>query len=250
MQRSFLINYLNELLMPEKFQDYCANGLQVEGRQEIKKIITGVTACQALLDIAVKENADAVMTHHGYLWRGASPYITGMRKNRLKTLLCHDINLIAYHLPLDAHDLYGTTAQLAKLLHITLDSKIQKPAISFLLRTGKINSISGDDLSLLIEDKLKRKPLYIKGNTRPIETVALCTGSGQDFIEQVVELGIDAYITGEVSERTVHIAREEGIHFYSAGHHATERYGIQLLGEHVAEKFNLDVRFVDIDNPV
>lgn len=242
-----IVNYLAKLLAVDEFSDYCPNGLQVEGKQQLNKIITGVSACQQLLDAAVKANAQAVLVHHGYFWANEDPRIIGIKKQRLAALLKHDINLLAYHLPLDMHLKYGNNVQLAKVLEFNIDAHRNKTNIF----TGKLKQpMSAAALAQHIKHKLKREPLHIAGATRPIKTIAWCTGGAQDYITQLAELNVDAYLTGEVSERTVHIARELGIHFFAAGHHATERYGIKALGEHLAAKFKLQCEFVDIDNPV
>jgi len=247
LERHQLLVYLNEILEPEKFDDYGPNGLQVEGKKQIKKIMTGVSACQALIDRAVSEKVDALLVHHGLFWEGDDRRIVGICKKRLKALLEHDINLIAYHLPLDAHPLYGNNAQLANILGIELNQKISND----LLFAGAFRDfIEASAFADLLETKLKRKPLFIEGGTHRIKTVAWCSGGGQKFIDKAIALNVDAYFTGEVSEKTVHIARENHIHFYSAGHHATERYGIKTLGELLAQKFNIVHEFVDIDNPV
>lgn len=240
---------LNRELSNALFVDYSPNGLQVEGRKEIKKIVTGVTACQRLIDAAIKHQADAIIVHHGYFWRNESPVITSIKRNRLKMLLSHDINLFAYHLPLDAHPYLGNNAQLAKLLQI---QPILPESRTELLWQGAFDSaITGMELRERLEMKLDHDVLHCgeTGSTR-IQRVAWCSGSGQSYIEQAITLGVDAFISGEISEQTIHIAREGNIHFFAAGHHATERYGIKALGEWLAkEHMDIDVMFIDIDNP-
>lgn len=253
LYRSELTHYLNDLLAVSTFQDYSPNGLQVAGRTQVQSIVTGVSACQALLDTAVARGADTVIVHHGYFWKGENVCVTGVLKNRLKTLLEHDINLLAYHLPLDAHAIYGNNVQLAKVLdfdvtcHFTA-SHLHEPPHGCLGRLP--SALSGEALQNTLAEKLNRMPLWIPGSADQIETIAWCTGAAEDFLPTVAQLGVDAYVTGEVRERTVHLARELGVHFYAAGHHATERYGIQALSAHLAEKFDVPVVFVDIDNPV
>ncbi|MBC3767320.1 Nif3-like dinuclear metal center hexameric protein [Neptunicella marina] len=245
-----LLNVLNELLKPEKVKDYCPNGLQVEGREQIKKIITGVTATQALIDEAINKGADAIFVHHGYFWKGENECIVGMKYKRLKALLENDINLYAYHLPLDIHPSLGNNAQLAKLLNINVTNGLDIGNPQSVAMQGQFNvELSVDELKVKINDVLQREPLVEAGGTHPIKTVAWCSGGGQGYIEQAAEQGIDAFITGEVSEQTIHTAREMGIHFFAAGHHATERYGAKAVGEHLAKQYNLDVEFVDIPNP-
>lgn len=243
---------INDELKIRRFRDYAPNGLQVQGRSEIKRIVTGVTACQALLDVAVEKGADAVLVHHGYFWKNDEPVITGMLHRRLKTLMTHDINLYGYHLPLDAHPTMGNNALLGELLGIEGGEALEPEASDCFIWQGAFPSaLSGEALAEHIADRLGRTPLHCgDGAPKSIRRVAWCTGGGQDYITTAAERGFDAFISGEVSERTIHIAREMGIHFYAAGHHATERYGIKALGEWLAERHQFDVTFVDIDNPV
>lgn len=240
-----LTSYLDELLHPGRFKDYCPNGLQVEGRSDIQKVVTGVTACQALLDEAVASNADAVLVHHGYFWRGEGQCITGMKKRRLHTLLAADINLLAYHLPLDLHPELGNNAQLGKLLGFSQDPM---PRYDTLLASADVEPCSGQQMALHLSQCLGRDPLHID-SSRTIARVLWCTGGAQSAIDEAISLGADAYISGEISESTVHSAREAGIHYFAAGHHATERFGVKALGEHLADQFGLECEFVDIDNP-
>lgn len=248
---SKLTSYLNTLLDVKAFSDYAPNGLQVQGKSEIKKIVTGVSASQALLDAAVALNADAILVHHGYFWRGEDPCLVGIARQRIATLLKHDINLLAYHLPLDAHAELGNNAQLAKRLDIQIEAEFsggEKPALG---RLGQLTTaMSGDDLKAHVQQQLQREPLYIRGRCDVVKKIAWCTGAAQDLIQAAASYGVDAFITGEVSERTVHIARETGIHFYAAGHHATERYGVMALAQHIATTFDVESEFVDIANPV
>lgn len=249
MKLHTLNDYLNELLEPANFKDYCPNGLQVEGKSDVKKIVTGVSACQQLIDKAVEKNADALLVHHGFFWNAENPCIVGMKKNRISTLLQYQINLFAYHLPLDAHLEFGNNVQLAKTLNFEIDSREENK--NNLLFSGKLfEPMMGHEFSSYLSEKLHREPLYIPGNDALIKTIAWCTGAAQDFISDALELGVDAFLTGEVSERTVHFARENEINFYAAGHHATERYGIKALGDHLAEKFSLEHEFVEVHNPV
>lgn len=246
-----LIGYLAELLQISKIDDYCPNGLQVEGKSTITKLITGVTANQDLLDIAVDRKADAVIVHHGYFWKNESSIITGSKRKRLATLLQHNINLLTYHLPLDVHPTLGNNAQLAKLLGFNVKSQNAINKLQNILWCGDLPSaMNGEELALHIEAALDRKPLYITGTNNPPKLIAWCTGAAQGYIQQAHQLGADTFITGEVSETTVDFARENGMHFYAAGHYATERYGIRALGEHLAEKFQLAHEFIEIDNPV
>ena len=242
---------LNSLLKPEQFNDYCPNGLQVEGRKEVMKIVSGVTACRALIKAAVAAKADFILVHHGYFWKGENQCITGLKKTRIQMLLQNDLSLSAYHLPLDAHKELGNNAQLAKILELNIGSPLDAAQRNPIVFCGRLNQpMSFDSFSQHINQKLKRKPLGIKGASDKIEKIAWCTGAAQNFIELAVGVGVDAYLTGEVSEQTVHIAREAGLHFFSAGHHATERYGVQAVGNYLSEKFSIQHEFIDIENPV
>ncbi|MCW2487667.1 type 2 GTP cyclohydrolase I [Candidatus Symbiopectobacterium sp. NZEC127] len=246
MRNSELETVINQQLNVAAFQDYAPNGLQVEGRENVQRIITGVTASQALLDVAVAQQADAVLVHHGYFWKNESPVISGMKRRRLKTLLANDINLYGYHLPLDAHPELGNNACLAALLDIRVLGEIEQ-----LLPYGELSQpVSGETLCERLEARLGRTVLHCGDNApSQITRLAWCSGGGQGFIEQAARFGVDAFITGEVSEQTIHIAREMGLHFYAAGHHATERGGIKALGEWLAQQHGFDVTFVDIPNP-
>lgn len=249
--RTELLAYLDEQLQVSRFQDYCPNGLQVEGKPEIKVLVTGVTASQALLDAAVKHHADTILVHHGYFWRGESPTVTGLKYQRLKTLLANDINLMAYHLPLDAHPEFGNNVQLAKILDLQIDGVITgtgEPAIGLRgkLKTPQLLT----EFSSYISNQLGREPTIIAGHDRVINTIGWCTGAAQGYIQQAADSGLDAFISGEASEQTTHLARELGIHYIAAGHHATERYGVKALGEHLAQQFDLQHYFIDIDNPI
>ncbi|MCF6336903.1 MAG: Nif3-like dinuclear metal center hexameric protein [Gammaproteobacteria bacterium] len=251
VQRDELLAYLAEILNVRAFADYAPNGLQVEGRADIKKIVTGVTACQALVDAAAERKADALLVHHGYFWKGEDACIVGMKKQRLGALLAADINLLAYHLPLDAHPELGNNTQLAKLLGLQQEGVFGSETGIPIGQYGRLTQIlSAEAFGKLLTRKLDRKPLHIAGASGDIHTVAWCTGAAQSYLEQAAALGVDAFVTGEISEQTVHVARELGLHFFSAGHHATERGGVQALGTHLAAHFGLAVEFVDIDNPV
>lgn len=239
---------INDLLLVSQYHDYAPNGLQVEGRQNINSIVTGVTASQLLLDKAVELNADAVLVHHGYFWKNEPQTITGIKYKRIKTLLNHDINLFGYHLPLDGHPLLGNNAQLASLLGIQIEPNDD---VTNLLYKGSLSEpVTAKQFQARIEHQLQRPVLFCGDNAPQIvNKVAWCSGGGQDYIETAAMMGFDAFITGEVSERTIHIAREYGINFYAAGHHATERYGIKALGDWLINNYNLNVHFIDIDNP-
>lgn len=251
IDREQLCRYLDELLQPWQVRDYCPNGLQVEGTSQVQKIVTGVTASMALIDAAIEQGADTIFVHHGYFWKGEAEAIKGMKKQRLKKLLQHDINLLAYHLPLDIHPELGNNVQLAKLLGIAIERGLEIGNKTSVPMAGRLNKPqTADEFARTIESALGRKPLVSAVNQDKIETIALCTGGGQGFIELAAEQRFDAYLSGEVSEQTIHTSREMNVNFFAAGHHATERYGAKAVGEHLAEQFDVDVTFIDIDNPV
>ncbi len=241
---------LTALLNPGQFDDYCPNGLQVQGREEVRTVISGVTACKALIDRAIDESADMLLVHHGYFWRGEDSTVTGIKRARIQALLAHDINLFAYHLPLDVHPDLGNNIQLGRLLGLRTQGEFASYRGRNIGLVGTLDSSYGiQEFAGLLESRLRRKPLVIAEDNARIKTVAWCTGAAQNYIEQAASAGVDAFLTGEISEQTVHIARESGISFFAAGHHATERYGVQAVGAYLAEKFGLDHRFIDIDNP-
>jgi dinuclear metal center YbgI/SA1388 family protein len=248
MERAILDAYLADYLQVHVFRDYCPNGLQVEGRGEINRIVTGVTASAALIEAAVADGADALIVHHGYFWRGEDARITGMRRRRLGLLFQHDLNLFAYHLPLDAHPEIGNNATLALQLGIQQTTRFGEQDIA---ATGTLaEGTTVASFMQTISEKLGRAPLVIGDAARPMRRIAWCTGGAQGMFEQAIALGVDAYLSGEISEQTVHLARESGVVYVAAGHHATERYGVQALGAHLAQRFGVAHRFIEIDNPV
>lgn len=246
---SELADLCNTILSADDFDDYCPNGLQVDADTHIRHIVTGVTACQALIDQAVAMNADALLVHHGYFWKGESQPLTAMKGKRIRTLLQNNLSLLAYHLPLDAHPSLGNNALLAQALNLTVTGALYPEQKHPIGNIATCQAILPQTLADNIAHTLRRKPLHINVNDKPITCVGLCTGAAQDMIEQAVKMGCDAFISGEISERTTHIARETGIHYYACGHHATERFGVQALGEYLATHHGIDATFVDIDNP-
>lgn len=246
-----LVATLDTLLDSARFDDYCPNGLQIQGRAEVHTLVTGVTACEALIDAALEREADALLVHHGYFWRGEPATLTGMRRRRIGKLLAADLSLLAYHLPLDAHPELGNNAQLARRLGLVATGVLNADGVG---SVGRLDaSLTGAELGKRIERALGRAPLHVPGPdgaAGAIESVAWCTGGAQGLIDRAADLGVDAYITGEASEPTVHVARERGLHFFAAGHHATERFGVQAVGDHVAAELGLRHEFVDVDNPV
>lgn len=245
---------IDEKLNSRAVSDYAPNGLQVEGKRRIQRIITGVTASLPLIEKAIEKKADALLVHHGYFWKSESPCIRGMKGERIKQLLINEINLFGYHLPLDMHPELGNNAQLAQKLGVTNLRGLEEQSNSIPVYGELAVPISAEALAARIEKVLNRKPLFCgdfiaRYPQKPIKTVAICTGGGQGYIDLAAAEGIDAFISGEISEQTTHSAREQGIYFFAAGHHATERDGVKALGEWLAENYDLDVEFVDIDNP-
>lgn len=242
-----LVAFCDEFLASPRFQDYAPNGLQVQGRDEVRRIVSGVTASQTLIEAAIARGADAILVHHGYFWRGEDPRVVGMKARRLSALLRHGISLIAYHLPLDAHPEIGNNARLAADLGATITGRFGSADVAMY---GEMAApTEGAELAERLARALGRAPLHVAAD-RPILRIGWCSGAAQDYIEQAAALGLDAYVSGEISERTWHASRELGIHYFAAGHHATERYGVLALGELLAEKFGLDHEFVDEPNPV
>ena len=244
-----LVQHLDECLQPARFQDYCPNGLQVEGRPQVVRIASGVTANQALIDEAVAWRADAILVHHGYFWKGEATEVVGMKRRRLAALLGNDISLLAYHLPLDAHPEMGNNACFGRLMGVPRGAPVEPDS---LVCVGMLSeAINIAEMAARLEQITGRPPVFIGGGESDrVQKIAWCTGAAQSYIDLAVQSGADLYVTGEVSEQTVHTAREEGIHFFAAGHHATERYGVQAVGEYLAEKYGIEHRFIDIDNPV
>ena len=241
--------YCDELLDTAAFDDYCPNGLQVEGTRAVQRLATGVTASLALIEAAVQWQADALVVHHGYFWKGEPAVLTGMKGARLRRLFGHGMSLLAYHLPLDAHAGLGNNIKLFERLKLPAAPPTRTP--DGLLWHSELDSpLTACELTQRLEGALARPPLHIAGGPIHIRRLGWCTGAAQGFIDRAADLGLDAFISGEVSEQTVHVARERGIHYFAAGHHATERYGIQALGEHLAGHFGVETRFFDIDNPV
>ncbi|CUS48907.1 MAG: hypothetical protein HLUCCO02_02585 [Idiomarinaceae bacterium HL-53] len=250
MQRNLLLEQLDTWMQPSSFKDYCPNGLQIEGREHVQNIVTGVTACQALIDKAIEQRADAILVHHGYFWKNESPQITGMKYKRIKALLAADINLLAYHLPLDVHVEFGNNAQLLKKLEATqIEPVLSVEPMGILMQGMLPQKLSGSQFARMLESVVQRKLVAAVTAEASIQKVAVCTGGGQGFIEAAVAAGADAFVTGEVSEQTIHVARECGIQFFAAGHHATERFGVFSLGEKIKAELGLSVQFIDIDNP-
>ncbi len=246
-----LISWCNDTLQTHAFKDYCPNGLQVEGKPYVSKIITAVTASQAAIDAAIAEQADALLVHHGYFWKGEPEPLTGMKGARIKKLMQHDISLIAYHLPLDAHPTLGNNAALADLLDITITGALDPSETKPIGNVGRIaQAVTVQAFQQHLEQKLQRQVLHLPGKSSAIQKIGFCTGGAQDFLYKAAQQGCDAYISGEVSERTFHEAAELGLHYFACGHHATERGGVQRLGKALAKQFKLIEKFIDFENPV
>lgn len=253
-----LLSWLDLQLKPALFQDYAPNGLQLQGKPEIKKVITGVTASARLLEIAAERDADAVLVHHGWFWKGENPCIVGSKFERVALAIRHGLNVIGYHLPLDAHPQWGNNAQLARVLGLVPDRVDDGSGLPSVFGRGgliwsgqlppQVQTLA--DLGHTIEVVMGRKPLLIGNTDRPLRHIAWCTGGAQGMFEEAIAHGVDVYLTGEASEQVYHQAMESGVAYVGAGHHATERYGVQALGEAIAQQFGVNVEFVDIDNPV
>ncbi len=243
-----LRDYIESELAVSRFRDYCPNGVQVEGRPEVRRVASGVTASQAVLEAATAWGADAILVHHGYFWRSEDAAIAGIKKRRVAHLLQHDVSLLAYHLPLDAHPQLGNNAQLGERLGFVRQGCFGEQDIAMHGVLAQPQTLQ--QLTRHIQHALQREPQVIAHANPNIARVAWCSGAGQGYFEQAVALGVDAFLTGEISEQNVHVAQETGVAFIAAGHHATERYGVQALGEHLAARLGLEHRFFDQDNPV
>ncbi len=255
IERKELQRTLDQMLQPERFKDYCPNGLQVEGRNTIRKIVSGVTASLALIDAAIAEGADAIFVHHGLFWRGYDGRVTGWMRQRLGRLLQHDINLFAYHLPLDAHAELGNNAQLGLKLGLQATGRFGDQDLGWI--GGRVGGADGKPaefanaqaLAQQVEAALARTVVLVPGRDAPIRRIAWCTGGAQGYFEAAIAAGADAFITGEISEPQTHLARENGVAYLACGHHATERYGAPAVAAQVAAQFGLEHLFIDIDNP-
>jgi dinuclear metal center YbgI/SA1388 family protein len=245
--RGELAAYLDTLLEAGRFKDYCPNGLQVEGADTVGRIVCAVTASLAAVNAAVAAGAQALLVHHGYFWRGEDPRVTGVRRQRLATLLANRINLFAYHLPLDVHPVLGNNAQLGARMGWPVSERIGDEGLVCIGELAEPRN--ADWLQATLAERLDRQPLLVGDTARPIRRIAWCTGGAQDSLQLAIDAGADAYVSGEISERTTHLAREAGVLYASAGHHATERYGVRALGEHLAARFGIEVDFRDDPNP-
>ena len=244
-----IVAFCDQQLDSKSHKDYCPNGLQVSGKSSVRRLVSGVSACLPLLEAAIEQQADLILVHHGYFWRGENPCLTGAKRERIALLLEHNLNLLAYHLPLDTHISLGNNAQLAQALGCKVTGKLQQQRNGLGLIGELPEALTPEQLAERVEAALQRPPLLIAGS-KPIKTLAWCSGAAQDFIDLAIEAGVDAYLSGEISERTTHSARENDISYLSIGHHASERGGVQALGALLAQEFDLEHEFIDIDNPV
>jgi len=248
MQLRKLCQFCDEYLKVDEFDDYCPNGLQVEANSEVGHIVCGVTASQALIEAAVEQGADTLIVHHGYFWKGEPQPVTGYKGKRISSLIKNNINLLAFHLPLDAHREVGNNVQLGRIMGWQVKASFGEHNLVLEASLPRAQTLA--EVSRQIEAKLETRTLSISAGEHPIERIAWCTGAAQGFIEAAAERGVDAFVSGEVSEPTFHLARELGIHYIAAGHHATERYGVQALCQVIADRFDIEQQFIDIPNPV
>jgi len=244
--RDALVGHLDQWLQVAQFKDYGPNGLQVQGREQVRRLVTGVTASRALIEAAIEAQADAILVHHGLFWRGQDGRLTGWLGERVRLLMRHDINLLAYHLPLDAHASHGNNAQLGSRLGLQADARFGEQQLGFI---GPAAHAGLAALAQAVQQSLQRAPLVVPGDGRVLRRVAWCTGGAQGYFEAAIAAGADAFITGEISEPQAHLARETGVAFLACGHHATERFGAPAVGQAVAEHFGLEHVFIEVDNP-
>jgi len=250
IDRDELAKYLARTLDITRFRDFCPNGLQVEGRTEIKTLVSGVTASMALLQAALEKGADAILVHHGYFWRGEDMRVIGQKFRRLKTLIENDVSLFAYHLPLDSHPILGNNAQLAKLFGFEVTGRFGEDDLGWLGKWSEVAPATAGDVAAHVSNILGREALIVGDSARTVDTIAWCSGAAQNMLAAAIDAGASIYISGEISEPTVHLAREAGVAYLACGHHASERYGVQALGQFIAQQFGIEHQFVDIANPV
>lgn len=245
--RSDIDMYLSAVMQAATFKDYGPNGLQIEGRAGVGRLVSGVTASLALIEAAIAAQADALLVHHGLFWRGQDGRLTGWLKQRVQRLMAHDISLFAYHLPLDAHAEFGNNAQFGRRIGVIADSRFGEQSLGFV---GSLEQpMSTPDLLGRLRQISSRTPAHVEGDGRALRRVAWCTGGAQSYFEGAIAAGADVFITGEMSEPQVHLARETGVAFIACGHHASERYGVQALGSHIAEHFGIEHQYIEIDSP-
>ena len=243
--RAHIDSYLQALLQPDAFKDYGPNGLQIEGAPEVRHIVSGVTASLAFIEAAIAAGADTLLVHHGLFWRGQDGRLVGWLAQRVRRLMAANVNLYAYHLPLDAHAELGNNAQLGLRLGLVADARFGEQALGFIGAADR----GLDMLAATVQEQLGRAPLLVPGDGRPLRRVAWCTGGAQGYFEAAIAAGADAFLTGEISEPQAHLARETGVAFLACGHHATERFGAPAVAANVAAHFGLEHHFIEIENP-
>ncbi len=247
MRTTTILEALDELLEPARFRDYCPNGMQVEGKSEVLRLVTGVTASLALIEAAIAAGADALLVHHGLFWKGDDMRVIGPRRRRLASLLAHEVNLLAYHLPLDAHAELGNNAQLGQRLGLVATQHFGEQEIG--CAGDLLAPVTAGAFAATVRGLLGRAPLLVGDADRTVRRIGWCTGGAQGYFEAAIAAGCDLYMSGEISEQTTHLARESGVPYVAAGHHATERYGVQAVGRHIATRFGIQHQHIDIDNP-
>lgn len=246
-----IIKWCNQTLKTDEFKDYAPNGLQIEGKSEVKRILCAVTASQEAIDAAIAQQADLLLVHHGYFWKGEPYPITGMRGKRIKSLIQHDISLLAYHLPLDSHPTLGNNAAIAEILQLENIENLNPTERHPIGNIGYLpHPMSPEDFKQYLTKKLGFDTIHLNAQKKSIQKIGFCTGAAQDFITQAAEMDCDAYISGEVSERTFYEATELDIHYYACGHHATERYGVQRLAKAISEQFEIEYSYYELNNPI
>lgn len=246
-----IIQWCDQTLKSHEFKDYAPNGLQIEGKPEVKKILCAVTASQDAIDAAIAQQADLLLVHHGYFWKGEPYPITGMRGKRIKTLIQNDISLVGYHLPLDSHPTLGNNAAIAEILGLENIEALNPSERNPIGNIGYLkNPMQPEDFKYFLTEKLGFETIHLNAEKPMIEKVGFCTGAAQDFITQAAMMDCDAFISGEVSERTFYEAKELNVHYFACGHHATERYGVQRLAKAISEQFNIEYSYFELNNPI
>ncbi|OTG65418.1 Nif3-like dinuclear metal center hexameric protein [Acinetobacter silvestris] len=246
-----ILTWCNQTLKTPEFKDYAPNGIQIEGKPDVHKIVCAVTASQDAIDAAIAQNADLLLVHHGYFWKGEPYPITGMRGKRIKSLIQQDISLLAYHLPLDSHPTLGNNAAIAEILALEQIENLEPSERNPIGNIGYLKqAMSPDDFKQYLTDRLGFDTIHLPANKTSIQKIGFCTGAAQDFITQAATMNCDAFISGEVSERTYYEAKELDIHYYACGHHATERYGVQRLAKAISEQFNIEYSYFELNNPI
>ena len=246
-----IIQWCDSTLKSHEFKDYAPNGLQIEGKTEVNKIVCAVTASQTAIDAAIAQGADLLLVHHGYFWKGEAYPITGMRGKRIKSLIQHDISLVGYHLPLDSHPTLGNNAAIADLLELQNIEALDPTERHPIGNIGYLKSaMSPEAFKAFVSERLGFDAIHLPSDKSTIQKVGFCTGGAQDYIAKAALQNCDAYISGEVSERTFYEAAELGVHYYACGHHATEKYGVQRLAKAISEQFNIEYSYFELNNPI